>query len=216
MANTLIERARASEQRARLSYEDYLRTIDESTHAEWVEGEATIFMPPTERHQRLHAFMLGILLMFVRATRRGIVLSEPFAMQLRGGRSYREPDLVVILNEHMDRLDGQRLNGPADLVVEIVSRESAARDQREKFAEYELEGVPEYWIVDGRDGSGGVTAYALSPAGRYEAIAPDQRGHLHHSRLLPGFWVDTAWFTAAELPNEFDVLKTLLPEQFRA
>jgi Uma2 family endonuclease len=215
MANILIEQARQSECNLQLSYEDYLRTIDESMHTEWVDGEATIFMPPTERHQRLHAFMLGILLMFVRASRRGIVLSEPFAMRLRAGGSYREPDIMVILNEHLDRLDGQRLNGPADLVVEIVSRESVGRDQREKFAEYEHEGVPEYWIIDSRDGSGGVTAYALTPAGRFEAITPDQPGQIH-SRLLPGFWVDIAWFSAAELPNEFDVVKALLPERFRA
>src|SRR3954453_24199417 len=116
MANTIIEQTRPLERGFRLSYEDYLRTIDESMHAERVDGEATIFTPPTERHQRLHAFMLGILLMFVRASRRGIVLSEPFAMRLRAGGSYRAPDIMVILNEHLDRLDGQRLNGPADLV----------------------------------------------------------------------------------------------------
>jgi len=37
-------------------------------------------------------------------------------------------------------------DGPADLAIEIVSEESRLRDRGEKFAEYEVGGVKEYWI----------------------------------------------------------------------
>ena len=40
------------------------------------------------------------------------------------------------------------LDGPADVVVEIISPESRLRDRGEKFAEYEMGGVREYWLID--------------------------------------------------------------------
>lgn len=40
------------------------------------------------------------------------------------------------------------LDGPADLVVGIVSPDSVGRDRGEKFYEYAQGGVPEYWLID--------------------------------------------------------------------
>jgi Uma2 family endonuclease len=40
------------------------------------------------------------------------------------------------------------MDGAADIVIEIVSLESAQRDYGEKFHEYEQAGVREYWIID--------------------------------------------------------------------
>jgi Uma2 family endonuclease len=40
------------------------------------------------------------------------------------------------------------MDGVADIVIEVVSPESATRDYCEKFHEYEQGGVPEYWIID--------------------------------------------------------------------
>jgi Uma2 family endonuclease len=199
MASDLTDRAERTERRFRMPYDDYFRMVEDTTHSEWVDGEVAIFAPPSTRHQLLHAFFLSILTMVISANRRGIALSAPFEMKLRSGHSYREPDILVILSENEHGLDGQRLNGPADIAMEILSPESVARDRQEKFREYEQEGLHEYWIVDGR----------------YEAIAPDSQRRIH-SRILPGFWVDIAWLTADELPNEFDVVQELLAERFRA
>jgi Uma2 family endonuclease len=211
MANTLTDRAVHGERRFHMTYEEYEQLIDASTHSEWVDGEVTIFMPASERHQRLQMFLSAILFMFVQAIERGIALSEPFEMRLRSGRSYREPDILVVLNEHLHRLDGRRLNGPADLVVEILSPESVDRDQRLKREEYEDGGIPEYWIVDGRDDSAGANALSLTAAGHYETIAPDDRGRIH-SRALPGFWVNVEWLTANEPPNAYTALQAILAE----
>lgn len=47
----------AGEQRIPMSYDEYLATFDDSTHAEWVDGEAIVFMPPNTRHQRIVGFL---------------------------------------------------------------------------------------------------------------------------------------------------------------
>lgn len=215
MTGTLIQHGESTERRFRMSYDDYAQFVDASTHSEWVDGEVTIFMSASERHQRLQIFLATLLNVFVRFGRLGTVLTEPFEMLVRSGRSALQPDILVILAQHEHWLDGKRLHGSADLAVEILSEESVTRDGQTKFSEYEAVGVPEYWIVDGRDGSRGVIAYARTEAGRYEAIAPDERGRIH-SRVLPGFWVETDWLTADELPDDVAVWRQLLPGLFRA
>ena len=78
----------------------------------------------------------------------GVVRFAPFQMKTGPNLPGREPDLLFIAQEHLDRLKGTYLEGPADLVVEIVSPDSGARDRGEKFYEYERGGVPEYWLLD--------------------------------------------------------------------
>jgi Uma2 family endonuclease len=106
----------------------------------------------------------------------------------------REPDLQVILPEHLERVKDTLLDGPADLVVEIVSPESTERDRGDKFAEYERGGVAEYWIVDAVRKE--ALFYALNSDRIYEGRKPDEAGVYHSvvlSRLhLPAdiFWRD--------------------------
>ncbi len=38
--------------------------------------------------------------------------------------------------------------GMADLVIEVVSDDSVARDRADKFYEYQTAGIQEYWIID--------------------------------------------------------------------
>ena len=40
------------------------------------------------------------------------------------------------------------LDGPADLVIEVVSPGNRGVDRGEKYVEYEQGGVPEYWLLD--------------------------------------------------------------------
>jgi Uma2 family endonuclease len=212
MTRVVADRPMQGEIRLKMTYEEYLRDVDYSAHAEWVDGEVTIFMPPGSRHQRVLAFLITTISVFLGIDRRSVVLPCPFEMKLREGRSCREPDLLVVLNEHRERLTPQRLEGPADLVIEILSPESVTRDRVVKFRELEQEGVPEYWIVDARTGQYGVVAYWRGPDGRYQPIeASDGRLDSH---VLDGFWLDIAWLTGEELPSELDVLRSLAPSIF--
>jgi Uma2 family endonuclease len=119
-------------------------------------------------------------------------------MRLPEKPSGRLPDLLVILDEHKDRLGENYLDGPADIVIEIVSEESQARDRGEKFAEYEAAGIPEYWLIDPlRDHA---DFYRLNDQGRYTWVALDADGRFH-SAVLPGLYLNPNWLWADELPN---------------
>ena len=96
------------------------------------------------------------------------------------------------------------LDGPADLAVEIISPESRARDQGDKFYEYEQGGVPEYWLIDPvREQA---EFYQRSANGFYLPVAPDAQGR-YHSAALPGLWLEVGWLWQTPLPPLLNVLK---------
>ncbi len=202
------------EQRLKMTYEEYLAWEDEGAHGEWVDGEVIVFMPPTLLHQRLSGFLSTLLSTYARHLDLGLVLAAPVEMQLFPGRSSREPDLLFVARQHLERLTPERLVGPADLVVEIVSDSSVGRDRSDKFYEYQEAGVPEYLIIDPRPGKERVDFFRLTTEGKYLAILPDTEGH-YHSLVLPGFWFDPEWLWQEPLPNTMAILATIAPQALR-
>jgi Uma2 family endonuclease len=218
MAEQVILLPKTSEQRIKMSYEEWLVAFDEDAHTEWVNGEAIVFMSPKDRHQHIIGFLHGLLLFFTSLLRLGEVRIAPLEMLIANGGPAREPDIFFIARDHRERLTQDRLNGPADLIIEVVSRESTARDRREKFKEYQAGGVREYLIVDSREGKNGMNWYALRENGRYEAILPDKAGR-YHSSVLPGFWLRAEWLHEGQDPDPLMALAeicSLSPEAAQA
>ncbi len=184
-----------------MSYEEYLAwcEAEEGNRGEWVDGEVIPFMTTSARHQRIHRFLFGLIANYLDLRRVGEVFSQTFEMRSRE-RAAREPDLVVLLDIHRDRLERVRIRGAADLAVEIISPDSVTRDRRVKLAEYAAAGVPEYWVVDPREGRERLEVLVLDAGGEYRAVEPDADGRLH-STVLPGLWVDPAWLIVDELPS---------------
>lgn len=214
MARQVTDPSAAQEQRLVMSYDEFLRWSDEHTHAEWVNGEVTVFMPPSTRHQRLNLFLSTLLSLYVRLFRLGEVFTAPFEMRLLNGRSSREPDLLFVAHGHRDRLTAQRLDGPADLVVELISPTSVRRDSEEKFAEYAEAGIPEYWILDPRPRQEGINFYQLTDQGQYREVIPDADGR-YHAAVLPGFWLRPDWLWQTPLPDPLLLLATIAPDALR-
>ena len=123
----------------------------------------------------------------------------------------RLPDLLFVAAAHLDRVTPQRLLGPADLVIELISPDSVGRDRTAKFQEYEAAGIPEYWLFDPRPGQQRSTFYRMTTRGRYEAVALDADGR-YHSVVLPGFWLRPAWLWQEPLPNPVTALWEIAPE----
>ncbi len=55
--------------------------------------------------------------------------------------------LLVVTDAHRDRVTAQRLEGPADLVIEIASDGDPGFDEREKLPRYRAAGIPEIWLI---------------------------------------------------------------------
>jgi Uma2 family endonuclease len=190
--------------KTKLSYEEFLKLYDEDTRAEWVDGEVILLSPASNRHQDLSGFLTAILRAYAEAKQLGVVRSAPFQMKL--GLSGREPDLLFVAKEHLQRLKENYLDGPADLVIEIISPESRLRDRGEKLAEYELAGVREYWLIDPEEQR--ADFYILGDDGRYDRRRPRPDGR-YRSEVLKGFELDTNWLWRSPLPSVLEVLREL-------
>lgn len=193
---------RALEERPRMSYEEFLAWADEDTLAEWVNGQVEMTSPATNQHQDITDFLLSVLRPFVEQNRLGIVRSAPFQMKI--GNAGREPDLLFLRQVHLDRLQDTHLDGPADLVVEVMSPESIGCDRGDKFFEYERAGIPEYWLIDPQTRR--AEFYRLDDQGRYQLVLPDAEG-IYRSAVLDGFWLRVDWLW--QPPRVLDVLRQL-------
>jgi Uma2 family endonuclease len=208
-----IESPPTREYRLKMSYEEFLAWSDEDTHAEWVEGEVIVFMPPTIVHQDIIGFVYMLISQFVTFYDLGKTLQSPFEMRLVRDHISREPDLAFIANDNLHRLDETRLEGPADLVLEIVSKESVTRDRRKKYHEYAAAGVPEYWVIDPRPQQKRAYFYANTPARAYQPILPDSEDRIH-STVLPGFWLREEWLWQTPFPSLNRLLYEIIGEAY--
>lgn len=196
MEQTLRETVADYEVHISMSYQEYMDSFDEDVHAEWVNGEAIIFMSAATRHQAIVTYLITLLNLYVEFFRLGELFTAPFEMKPSSSSNAREPDILFVKTENKGYLEEQRLFGPADLVIEVVSPESVKRDHEDKFSEYEAAGVKEYWIVDSRPQHTNAEFWVLDENGRYESMTIVNG--TFHSRVLSGFWLNTNWLWDTE------------------
>jgi len=177
-------------EKVKLTYEQFLAQLDEDTLAEWVDGEVVYLSPAGLEHQLMMGWLMRYINEFLDRNRIGVLVPAPFQMRLLRSERGREPDLLFVANENLHRLHDTYLEGGADLVVEITSAESLLRDRGEKFAEYELEGIREYWVIDPEGKR--VDFFVLGEDGRYERRREDGEG-VYHSAVLSGFRLPVRW-----------------------
>jgi Uma2 family endonuclease len=188
----------------KMTYEEFLAWTDEDTWAEWVDGEVILLSPASKRHQDIAFFLAALLRFFVEAGQLGSVVTAPFQMKIGPDLPGREPDIIFISRASLNHLRDTYLDGPADLAVEIISRDSRARDRGDKFYEYEQGGVREYWLLDYLRRQ--AEFYQLGPDGIYRLVPIDEDG-IYHSAVLEGLWLNVEWLWQEPLPPLMSVLR---------
>ncbi len=189
----------------RMTEEEFVAWCDEDTKAEWIDGEIIMPPPANLQHVDLAGFLNFILRGFATSRGLGAVYGPELQVRFASLRRRRVPDLLFVSAERMDILKTTEVDGVPDLIVEIVSPDSPARDWREKYLEYEVAGVREYWVVDPM--SRRFESYTLDAEGRYTLI--EEKTGVVHSTVLSGFFLKPAWLWQEPLPNPLVVLKEL-------
>lgn len=188
----------------KLSYEEFLIAYD-GVRAEWVDGEVIMSPPASYAHQELVSFLSSVLRVYIETQALGRIVTAPFQMRLAQISRGREPDILFVNKDRMHLIQPTYLDGPADLAVEIISPESLLRDRGEKFAEYELAGVQEYWLLDPERKR--ADFYQLEADGRYRLASLDEG--IYRAKVLQGFWLNVEWLWQNPLPQVLTVLKEL-------
>ena len=152
------------------SYKDYLSWTKDNERWELINGIAYDMSPaPTRKHQELSAIILTEFHNYLKG-KECRVYAAPLDVRLpEGFQSDSEiitvvqPDISVFCDEN--KLDEKGAIGAPDLIIEILSPSTAAKDLREKFLLYEKVEVKEYWIVDPANET--LTVYKLNKNGKY-------------------------------------------------
>ena len=157
------------EQKTNYTYADYL-DWDEGRW-ELIDGEVWDMTPaPSRLHQEISGELFYILHDFFKG-KDCSVYAAPFDVRLPDSDNAEDytittvvqPDISVICDQ--SKLDDRGCVGSPDLIIEILSPATAAKDLKVKRALYERHGVQEYWLVHPTDKV--VMSYQLVNDGQY-------------------------------------------------
>ena len=195
---------RGQPRRLRMTEEEFERFTDGEFNrkAEWVDGEVIVPVATSIKHAQIVRFLLTLLYLFSARYKLGEVLGETAQVRFAGLKQRRTPDIIFVANDRRHLFRETFFEGAPDLIIEIVSPDSVARDWREKYLDYQAAGVREYWVVDPMARQ--VEAYAMDAQNQYERLEA-QAGRIA-SRVLPGFYLKPEWLWQEELPDPLGVL----------
>ena len=193
----------------RMSEDEFVAWCDEDTRAEWIDGEVLIMNPPNFDHADLSAWLVAVIRPFVEQRDLGKIVQD-FHVRLPRQRRRRTPDLCFVAKERLGIIRRNHVEGAPDLIIEIVSPDSEARDWREKYLEYQAAGVKEYWVIDPL--SQQVEIYGLTgpqgaATGEYRRVGP--AGGVIESSVLAGLCLQVPWLWLETRPKLLDALRQL-------
>ncbi len=175
----------------RFRADDIWDTPDDGNRYEVIDGELYMTPPPIELHQRGSGNLYGYIWMYLRSNPIGRVYSAPIGLTLDESNGL-QPDIIYISNERRDIIKERGIEGAPDLVVEVLSPSTEARDRGVKLQRYAAAGVPHYWMLAPRTRT--LEAYTLGSNG-YELIGEFGPGSVFLPDLFPGLDlpIDALW-----------------------
>ncbi len=130
-----------------LRREAFLDWLTPDMKAEFINGETVMHSPVKRSHLLANQRLFLLLHTWVAHNQLGELAIEKALISLT--RNDYEPDICFWRKEVADKFDGDTMRHPApDLVVEVLSPSTEARDRGVKFRDYAAHGIREYWLID--------------------------------------------------------------------
>jgi Uma2 family endonuclease len=172
------------------TYDDYASLPDDGQWYEVVNGVLVIAPAPDGPHQDAVLHIAHYLLMHIEFAGLGKVRVAPFDVQL-SPKDVFQPDVFVVLNAHLGRMQKKKMIGAPDLVVEVASPSTALLDRVSKYERYAEAGVQEYWIVNVEAGT---VQVSVLEAGGYHSLGTFRGQQTLPSRIVPNLPVRVEQF----------------------
>jgi Uma2 family endonuclease len=140
-------KAKVTRPRTGWTQAEFRRLPEGPPYYELEDGVLIEMARPRGRHQKIASELIAVLVPFLKQNNLGVIWPE-VEVDITPTRTY-VPDLSYLSHDHLDRfVEDVAIVGPPDLVVEISSPSTAARDNSIKLETYQQTGVPWCWIID--------------------------------------------------------------------
>jgi len=137
------------DERRRYTYADYLKW-EGSERYELLNGEAFMMASPSVAHQMFQAELLSDFVIWLRGKTCKAIGSPMdvrlFPMKDKSDNIIVQPDILVVCDQ--SKLGKGSIDGPPDLIIEIMSPSNTSSELIRKFHYYLKAGVREYWLID--------------------------------------------------------------------
>jgi Uma2 family endonuclease len=138
---------RAKHARVPFTYAHYRQLPEDGKRWELLDGDFFVTPAPTTFHQTVSRRLQYALMQALEETGIALVFNAPVDV-LFEDTTCLQPDIAVVRSDRKDIVSERAIEGPPDLVVEILSPSTRDRDLYIKRDAYARFGVSEYWVVD--------------------------------------------------------------------
>lgn len=143
----LLQEATAILNREKERRMKFYNDITEQEKVEFINGEIIVHSPVKKRHNTASLLLAQLLNIYSCKYNLGFVGIEKIMITLT--RNDYEPDICFFRSDKASGFTEDQTLFPApDLVVEIISDSTEARDRGVKFRDYQAHKIEEYWIID--------------------------------------------------------------------
>lgn len=130
-----------------MTIREYRLLPEDGRRWELVDGEFVMTPAPSTKHQRVSRKLQYELMTQLERTGLAEVINAPIDVVF-DDVNVVQPDLVIVASARTSIITERAVEGPPDVLVEILSPTSVDRDRHLKRRLYAHFGVREYWIVD--------------------------------------------------------------------
>ncbi|NQU23988.1 MAG: Uma2 family endonuclease [Candidatus Nealsonbacteria bacterium] len=171
---------------------------------DYIAGRIDVDMSPEDLHThgKLKTEFVGVLWQQIKREGLGEIYTDSTRVSCPEADVSAEPDVVFISEASLDsgrvrlvpKASGAadryvELEGPPDLIVEIVSDSSARKDTERLPVAYYRAGVTEFWLIDARGDELLFHIHRRGPS-QYEPVEPDADGYQHSAVLGSRYRLD--------------------------
>ncbi len=174
------------------TYDDYAALPNDGHRYEIANGVLVMAPAPSPEHQSIAIHIAYYLFPHIELAGIGKLFTAPIDVEL-GPKHVYQPDVVVVLNAHLERIGKKKIIGAPDLVVEIASPSTIAYDRLTKYEKYAQSGIAEYWIVKPTTRT---VEVMILDHGEYRSLGVFRGQEIPPSRIVPALSAQVEQFFA--------------------
>ncbi len=147
--NIVKEERSVYSKQGKYTYKDYLKLPEEPGYRyEILEGFLVKEPSPSIQHQRVSRELeFELKKYFDEFDPDGEIFDAPLDVTLSDSNVV-QPDILFISGARREIMREKRIDGPCDLVIEIMSPSNYRKDRLKKMEIYRKVGIPHYWLLD--------------------------------------------------------------------